>query len=222
MFCFCFLNRKTRQINAQNIISSDEDVDEDEDEDSSDYDQDDDEFETTNKQTANTTTATSTTAQVTPDQDKTSTVQDGVIVDLLETEVDSLKAKLELTQSELYSLHNSNLDLTTQLRKTQAQQVQPCSTSKYSFTNASSNSGAIVTSMSSVMSSMASSKSSISTTNAVSKSSPAYDKSAYLEDELARTQKELAKQTSEVLSLKNQLSLKQVNIQIYSLQARVT
>ena len=205
---FC-LNRKTRQINAQNIISSDEDVDEDDDEDSSDYDQDDDEFETTNKQTTNTTAATSsTTAQVTPDQDKTSTVQDGVIVDLLETEVDSLKAKLELTQSELYSLHNSNLDLTTQLRKTQAQQVQPCSTSKYSFTNASSSAGSSVTSMTSVMSSA--SKSSISTTSISSKASPTYDKSAYLEDELARTQKELAKQTSEVLSLKNQLSLKQV------------
>ena len=158
------------------------------------------------------------------DIDMKNNVQDGVIVDLLETEVDSLKAKLELTQNELYSLHNSNIDLTTQLRKTQASQVQPSSTStsKYSFTNASSNSGAIVTSMSSVMSSMASSKSSISTTNAVSKASPAYDKSAYLEDELARTQKELAKQTSEVLSLKNQLSLKQVNIQIYSLQVRVT
>lgn len=75
---------------------------------------------------------------------------------LLETEVDSLKAKLELTQNELFSL-SSNL---------------------------SSSSSA--------------------------KASPAYDKSAYLEDELARTQKDLAKQTSEILSLKNQLSLKQV------------
>ena len=157
------------------------------------------------------------------DKNKTSTAtaQDGVIVDLLDTEVDSLQAKLELTQSELYSLHNSNLDLTTQLRKTQAQQIQPCTaTSKYSFSNSSGNgnsdnnnsAGPSVTSgMTSVMSSMSSvSKSSISTTSAVSKASPAYDKSAYLEDELARTQKELAKQASEVLSLKNQLSLKQV------------
>ena len=149
---------------------------------------------------------------------KTSTAQDGVIVDLLDTEVDSLQAKLELTQSELYSLHNSNLDLTTQLRKTQAQQIQPCTaTSKYSFSNSSGNgnsnsAGASVTSMSS-MSSV--SKSSISTTSAVSKASPAYDKSAYLEDELARTQKELAKQASEVLSLKNQLSLKQVRPPFY-------
>merc|ERR1719195_1218638 len=70
--------------------------------------------------------------------------------------------------------------------------------------------------MTSVMSSMQSAtpKSSISTTSATSKiSSPAYDKSAYLEDELNRTQKELAKQTSEVLSLKNQLSLKQITLQ---------
>ena len=162
------------------------------------------------------------------DKNKTSTAtaQDGVIVDLLDTEVDSLQAKLELTQSELYSLHNSNLDLTTQLRKTQAQQIQPCTaTSKYSFSNSSGNgnsdnnnsAGPSVTSMTSVMSSMSSSvsKSSISTTSAVSKSSPAYDKSAYLEDELARTQKELAKQASEVLSLKNQLSLKQVRPPFY-------
>jgi len=34
---------------------------------------------------------------------------DGVLVDLLETEVDSLKAQLEKTQSELYSLHHSNI-----------------------------------------------------------------------------------------------------------------
>ena len=34
---------------------------------------------------------------------------DGVLVDLLETEVDSLKAQLERTQSELYSLHHSNI-----------------------------------------------------------------------------------------------------------------
>ena len=162
------------------------------------------------------------------DKNKTSTAtaQDGVIVDLLDTEVDSLQAKLELTQSELYSLHNSNLDLTTQLRKTQAQQIQPCTaTSKYSFSNSSGNgnsnnnnnsAGPSVTSMTSVMSSMSSvSKSSISTTSAVSKASPAYDKSAYLEDELARTQKELAKQASEVLSLKNQLSLKQVRHPFY-------
>ena len=160
------------------------------------------------------------------DKNKTSTAQDGVIVDLLDTEVDSLQAKLELTQSELYSLHNSNLDLTTQLRKTQAQQIQPCTaTSKYSFSNSSGNgnssnnnsAGPSVTSgMTSVMSSMSSvSKSSISTTSAVSKASPAYDKSAYLEDELARTQKELAKQASEVLSLKNQLSLKQVRPPFY-------
>jgi len=160
------------------------------------------------------------------DKNKTSTAtaQDGVIVDLLDTEVDSLQAKLELTQSELYSLHNSNLDLTTQLRKTQAQQIQPCTaTSKYSFSNSSGNgnsnnnnnsAGPSVTSMTSVMSSMSSvSKSSISSTSAVSKASPAYDKSAYLEDELARTQKELAKQASEVLSLKNQLSLKQITLQ---------
>ena len=164
------------------------------------------------------------------DKNKTSTAtaQDGVIVDLLDTEVDSLQAKLELTQSELYSLHNSNLDLTTQLRKTQAQQIQPCTaTSKYSFSNSSGNgnsdnnsAGPSVTSgMTSVMSSMSSvSKSSISTTStAVSKASPAYDKSAYLEDELARTQKELAKQASEVLSLKNQLSLKQVRPPFYLL-----
>ena len=162
------------------------------------------------------------------DKNKTSTAtaQDGVIVDLLDTEVDSLQAKLELTQSELYSLHNSNLDLTTQLRKTQAQQIQPCTaTSKYSFSNSSGNgnsnnnnnsAGPSVTSMTSVMSSMSSvSKSSISSTSAVSKASPAYDKSAYLEDELARTQKELAKQASEVLSLKNQLSLKQVRPPFY-------
>ena len=161
------------------------------------------------------------------DKNKTSTAQDGVIVDLLDTEVDSLQAKLELTQSELYSLHNSNLDLTTQLRKTQAQQIQPCTTtSKYSFSNPSGNGNSdnnnsasgpsVASGMTSVMSSMSSvSKSSISTTSAVSKASPAYDKSAYLEDELARTQKELAKQASEVLSLKNQLSLKQVRRPFY-------
>ena len=34
---------------------------------------------------------------------------EGVLVDLLETEVDSLKAQLEKTQSELYSLHHSNI-----------------------------------------------------------------------------------------------------------------
>jgi len=75
---------------------------------------------------------------------KSFSTRDGVIVDLLETEVDSLKAKLELTQSELFSIHNSNLDLTTQLRQqTQAQiQSSPNASSstniskKYSFTTA--------------------------------------------------------------------------------------
>ena len=74
---------------------------------------------------------------------KSFSTRDGVIVDLLETEVDSLKSKLELTQNELFSIHNSNLDLTTQLRqtKTQAQiQSSPAFSStnskKYSFTTA--------------------------------------------------------------------------------------
>ena len=40
---------------------------------------------------------------------KTHNNADGVLVDLLETEVDSLKAQLEKTQSELYSLHHSNI-----------------------------------------------------------------------------------------------------------------
>ena len=75
---------------------------------------------------------------------KSFSTRDGVIVDLLETEVDSLKAKLELTQSELFSIHNSNLDLTTQLRQQTQAQIQsspnaPSSTNiskKYSFTTA--------------------------------------------------------------------------------------
>ena len=120
-----------------------------------------------------------------------------LVVDLLETEVDSLKAKLELTQSELYTLHNSNLDLTTQLRRTQASS----NSNKYSYTSTNT-------------SSSIKSSTSVSTSSSNTKSSPgSYDKSAYLEDELAKTQKELAKQTSEILSLKNQLSLKQITLQ---------
>ena len=126
-----------------------------------------------------------------------------VVVDLLETEVDSLKAKLELTQSELYTLHNSNLDLTTQLRRTQASCTS--NSNKYSFTSTTS---------SLPMSSTLSSVSSSSISNNGTKSSPvSYEKSSYLEEELTKTQKELAKQTSEILSLKNQLSLKQITLQ---------
>ena len=123
---------------------------------------------------------------------------EGVLVDLLETEVDSLKSKLELTQNELFSLHNSNLDLTTQLRQTQAQ-IQ-CSTSsssnkKYSFTTANSSQNTSVSSTSSANG---------------TKSSPMYDRNSYVAEELARTQKELGKQTSEIMTLKNQLSINQV------------
>ena len=127
-----------------------------------------------------------------------------VVVDLLETEVDSLKAKLELTQSELYTLHNSNLDLTTQLRRTQASCTS--NSNKYSFTSTTSS-----LPMSSTLSSV-SSVSSISN-NGIKSSPVSYEKSSYLEEELTKTQKELAKQTSEILSLKNQLSLKQITLQ---------
>ena len=123
-----------------------------------------------------------------------------VVVDLLETEVDSLKAKLELTQSELYTLHNSNLDLTTQLRRTQAS----CTSNKYSFTSTTSSLPMSSTSSVSSISNNGTKSSPVSTYN---------DKSSYLEEELTKTQKELAKQTSEILSLKNQLSLKQITLQ---------
>ena len=156
-----------------------------------------------------------------------------MIVDFLEIQVDSLKAKLEQTQNELFSLHNSNLDLTTQLRKNIP--TQPGSnpglsnsSTKYSSPTTSliMSSSVVATAAAAVSTAVnvpaanknASPKSIVKNrtnltneSNAKMTSSPAYDKSAYLEDELARTQKELAKQTSEILSLKNQLSLKQVN-----------
>lgn len=158
----------------------DEEDDEDEDDESSDYDDEEDDDEEPGEDEAK--------------DVKNAAGQDGVLVELLETEVDSLKAKLEMTQNELFTLHNSNLDLNHQLRKTQSQSSS--SSTKYSFSSANSSNVSTVTSNSSLLSTKA--------------SSPAYDKSAYLDDELARTQKELAKQTSEIMSLKNQLSLKQV------------
>ena len=114
--------------------------------------------------------------------------------------MDSLKAKLELTQNELFTLHNSNLDLTSQLRQTQSQ-IQ-CSTGsstnkKYSFTTANSSQNTSVSSTSSANGTK---------TSLVYESS----RSSFVAEELARTQKELAKQTSEILALKNQLSLNQV------------
>ena len=138
------------------------------------------------------------TEDVTNANSKSAHSSEGVLVDLLETEVDSLKSKLELTQNELFSLHNSNLDLTTQLRQTQAQ-IQ-CSTSsssnkKYSFTTANSSQNTSVSSTSSANG---------------TKSSPMYDRNSYVAEELARTQKELGKQTSEIMALKNQLSINQV------------
>ena len=129
-----------------------------------------------------------------PEEAKEQVSSEGVLVDLLETEVDSLKAKLELTQSELYTLHNSNIDLTSQLRQSQAQIQSTNTTSKkYSFTTANSCQSTTVSSSSN------GSKSSM------------YDRSSYVAEELSRTQKELAKQSSEILSLKNQLTLNQVN-----------
>lgn len=163
------------------------------DEDSSEYDDDDDDEldEVPNEQEP----VGSISDQTTNPEEQESGHHEGILVDLLDTQVDSLKAKLELTQNELYSLHNSNLDLTSQLRQSTSASLST-SSKKYSFTTASSGQMSSGTSLS-------------SSNGGCSQSS--YERNSYVaNEELAKTKKEMAKQTSEIMSLKNQLSLNQV------------
>ena len=92
---------------ASDVFDSEDSESDDEDDESSSEEEDDcDETQEDNKLVPTTIIAPPT-AEPKVDQDPAKT-SDGVLVDLLETEVDSLKAKLEMTQNELFSMHHSN------------------------------------------------------------------------------------------------------------------
>ncbi len=146
----------------------------------------------------------------------TSSSGEGVLVDLLETEVDSLKSKLELTQSELYNLHNSNMNLTSQLRQSKQQQQQQAQTTastavtktgkKYSSPSAASSQPSSLTSTGSASGIAAS-----TATSDRKSSSSVYERNTLIADELTKVKADFAKQSADLLSLKNQLSMSQVS-----------
>ena len=65
---------------------------------------------------------------------------DGVLVDLLETEVDSLKSQLEKTQSELYSLHHSNISRGHSASSSSHSSLQSMSQQQYIVPSSNNNS----------------------------------------------------------------------------------